>query len=436
MIRWISEYLGTSPWDATAECSDYQRLDVRDLVDGAGNPIEAVRAKIDEGLDTIRRGNKLVVSCQYGISRSNAIAAGIFAIQENITFHEAVQRVLFVTGEKAVRLEVLAAVREAIGSEFPALVQGERRKSKERCILITGASGFIGSHLLSQLGSELKIVSPTHQDLDLTTDDVLLDLLVKEHGVDTIVHLANPRIYSTVQAMGSTILMLKNVLEICRNNSLKLIYLSSWTVYAGYVSQELRASEALPINPKGIYSETKSLCENLVNSYRHNFGLKCFMLRVSPVYGVGSRQPAFIYTFLEHLLANRTIHTHLYLNGEPKLDLIHVNDVVRAIMSLLQTDFLHSCDFNIGSGSIYSTREIAEILKEICDSLSQIKQHQIDDYVANIVMDAGLARARLGWAPRVNLRDGLRDITESASTRQTKVLNNKGRVNKIKDSDE
>ena len=426
MIRWISDYLGTAPWFATAECSDYRRLDVRDLVDGAGNPVEAVRAKIDEGLDTIRGGNKLVVSCQYGISRSNAIAAGIFAIQENIPFGEAVKRVLLLTGEKAIKLEVLGAVREAIGSEFPALVQGEGRQSKKRSILITGASGFIGSHLLNELGSKLKILSPIHQDLDLITDDVLLDLLVKEHGVDTIVHLANPRIYSTVQAMGRTIVMLKNVLEVCRNNSLKLVYLSSWTVYAGYVSSELRASEELPINPKGIYSETKSLCETLVNSYRHNFGLKCCMLRVSPVYGVGSRQPAFLYTFLEHLRANKTIYTHLYLNGEPKLDLINVNDVVRAIMSLLQTDFLDSCDFNIGSGSLHSTREIAEMLKQICQSLSQIKQHQIDDYVANIVIDAELARARLGWAPKVDLCDGLRDIVESVSARQAKVLSNNG----------
>ena len=85
---------------------------------------------------------------------------GYLRYEKTFSLREAVHRILLVTGEKAIRLEVLNAVRETIGSEFPDLVQGQERQSKERCVLITGASGSIGSHLLSQLGSELKVVLP------------------------------------------------------------------------------------------------------------------------------------------------------------------------------------------------------------------------------------------------------------------------------------
>ena len=91
-IRWITSHLGTGPALLVRQEADMNIIDVRDLVDKAGNRSEAVRQKITEGCDSLRTGKKTVVCCDYGISRSNAVAVGILAMHEAISFEAAVRR--------------------------------------------------------------------------------------------------------------------------------------------------------------------------------------------------------------------------------------------------------------------------------------------------------------------------------------------------------
>ena len=79
MIRWITDELGTAPFTDSEISDDLNVLDVRDLVDKHGNSPEATREKIDQGVSLLQQGGRLVVCCDYGISRSNAIAAGILS---------------------------------------------------------------------------------------------------------------------------------------------------------------------------------------------------------------------------------------------------------------------------------------------------------------------------------------------------------------------
>jgi nucleoside-diphosphate-sugar epimerase len=133
-------------------------------------------------------------------------------------------------------------------------------------------------------------------------------------------------------------------------------------------------------------------------------------LRLSPVYGVGSNKPKFIYTFFQKTLKNETIITHKYINGLPILDLIHINDVVGAIDCVLKIMSPNSLEFNIGSGIGDSTFEIAKMIKGLCGSRSKIKHHEINDFVANIVMDISKAKKVLGWCPVIKVKDGLNEI--------------------------
>src|SRR3972149_1542382 len=84
-IRWITPLLGTAPALLFHQEADMNIIDVRDLVDKAGNRADAVRQKITEGCESLREGKKTVVCCDYGISRSNAIAVGILALSESIS---------------------------------------------------------------------------------------------------------------------------------------------------------------------------------------------------------------------------------------------------------------------------------------------------------------------------------------------------------------
>ena len=413
MIHWITERLGTAAWSPAHLPPDISHIDVRDLLDKAGNAASEVRSKIDQALDCLRRGERVVVCCDYGMSRSNAIAAGILAMHDAIGLEEAIRRVLLATGEKAIKIEVLSAVRRAVG-EGEASHRSETAKGR---LLVTGASGFIGSAVIRDLMRKYDVLTPTHQEIDLKSDTVLLDILVKEKGIGTILHLANPKVYTTNESLGAALVMLKNVLDVCVENSLFFLYLSGWEIYSGYHAKELRADEALSPRPGGTYGEAKFLSEKLIEQYCTQYGLTYTLLRSSPVYGPGSDRPRFIWNFLHKAVRNEVLVAHRYINGFPTLDLLHVDDLRKAICSALE--HRPGGAINLGTGVATSTTDVARLIVELVGSKSKIQHLEVEGYASNIVMDIRRAGALLGWHPAVELTQGLGALVQSALETKT-----------------
>lgn len=406
MIQWITENLGTSRIeDVDVNDKEYTVVDVRDLVDREGNTNQAILEKINAVVNLLKQNHKVVICCDYGISRSNAIAIGVIVKRFNYDFDKAVKFVMEKTKEPAIRIDILNSVRRVL-----EINKKDDMSTNNKTILITGGTGFIGSALAAKLEKNYDLVMPTRQELNLLNGSIKLDLIVKKKNVDTIIHLANPRKYSITGSMGQSLVMLKNVLDVCKENDLNLLYPSSWVVYSGYNTSCLVASESLPLCPKGTYGETKALCERLLNQYRDIYNLNIYLMRLSPIYGIGSDKPKFIYTFFQKAFKNETIFTHKYLNGLPVLDLIHIDDVVRAIECVIKVKPDNLFDLNIGSGVGYSTFDIATMIKEMCSSNSEIMHHRINDYVANILMDISKAKKVIRWHPTIDIEEGLKKI--------------------------
>jgi UDP-glucuronate decarboxylase len=402
MIRWITDSLGTAAYsDKEILNSNYQIIDVRDLVDKSGNSPGLIRERINEILDLLKKGKTVVICCDYGISRSNAIAAGVLSIIRDIPFSEAVQAVISATGEKKIKVQILSVVRQALNEKSSL---GLEPKKFTKTILITGGSGFLGSQLKAQL-PQYNVLTPSRTEIDLSLGSIQLDSLICDEKPDCIIHLANPRIYTDNDAMGSSLVMLKNVIDVCCENSIKLIYPSSWEIYSGYRSNFLLASESLPSFPKGAYSETKALSEKLLCYSMVNNDLACLILRFSPIYGSGSDKPKFIYNFLEKSVKNEEILTHQYINGFPTLDLIHISDALSAFRLAVEKD--PKGEINVGTGVPHSTFEIAQIIVRQLKSKSGITHRKIEAYAPNIVMDNTKARRVLNWSPKVSIEEGI-----------------------------
>lgn len=407
-IRWITTQLGTGPALQVCQEHDVNIIDVRDLVDKEGNCSDAVQQKIIEGCDSLRAGNKTVVCCDYGISRSNAVAVGILAMYEDIPFEVAVRRVLDATGEKEIKVHPLQDVRRALG------VDKKSSQYQTLRVLVTGGNGFIGKPTCEKLAEKFTVFSPSRSELDLQQGGTQLDLLVGEREIDCIVHLANPRIYTSNIALGDTLAMLRNVLDVCVARDIRLIYLSSWEVYSGYCSTNLSADESLPLLPKGPYAETKYLTELLIEHCRRTQGLRCALLRPSPVYGIKSDKPKFIYNFIDKIKRSQRIVTHCYNNGAPALDLLYIDDLVLAIAKTVDRDI--ESNLNIGTGVLTSTLRIAEMLSEMLVGQSEIESKLINSNTAGIAMDACKAHNSLNWKPTVNVERGLQMILENLKT--------------------
>lgn len=404
MIRWINDHLGTAPASDPSITSDMVVLDVRDLVDKFGNSPTAVKEKIEQGVALMAQGKRVVVCCDYGISRSNAIAAGILSFFRGIKLEQAVKEVVQAVGVQEIKLEPLRSVRNALQED-----EGNTGDCTPR-ILITGGSGFVGRNLLRKLSNRFYVFAPSREEADIAMGALPLDLQVKEHRINCVVHLANPRVYTSNQAFGESLAMLRNVLDVCRENSIRLIYPSNWEVYSGYRTCGIVAGDGLPLFPKGPYGEMKMFCENLIHHHRTLYGLKCGILRSSSLYGEDGDRPKFIYNFMEKAKKNEPIRTHVYWNGAPKLDLLYVGDFVSALIAAIERDFAGT--LNIGTGRSVSTREIAESIIHRTESGSSVDSVAVQDYVANITMDIAAAHEVLAWQPAITWEEGVDRLIE------------------------
>jgi nucleoside-diphosphate-sugar epimerase len=402
-IRWITPLLGTAAALDVKDATGAVLVDVRMLVDKPGNNATLVRDIIERGASALSAGSKTIVCCDYGISRSNAIACGILARYRGVDLQAAIREVLSTTGEREIKVELLHAVRRSL----PVATGGQ---SKCKRVLITGGQGFIGRNLIAALQNEpnLELVCPDSAAVDLLKGAAELDLLVNENGIDRIVHLANPRVYTSNVALGAALTMLRNTLDVCVNNAIPLTFLSDWEVYSGYSTSGLLADEAVPLLPKGPYGEAKHLCEMMLSNFQMHHPLSITLLRSSRVYGVGGDKPKFIYSFMDHIRRSESITTHSYLNASPALDLLHVDDLVEAIRLSILADY-NGC-LNLGTGRLTTTREIAKMLCDILNKHVPIDSVAIESDTACIAMDNRKALHELKWQPQMDLRSGLTQL--------------------------
>lgn len=412
MIRWITGQVGTSAWGDDVDV-DTSPLDVRDLVDGSGNTLQDVRAKIDEGVRALASGRKVVVLCDYGISRSNAIAAGVIALSRGSAFDDALALVLAQTGEESIKLQMVATVRRALEEAPP-------RPSGAGGLLVTGGYGFIGARLVASLRSRGEVISPTRSQVDLLGSPVPLDRLVRDSEVDTLVHLAYPRVLTANRAIGEATTATKNVLDVCVENNLHLFLMSGWEVFSGYRGpQFVVADEGLRVQPGGTYGYGKVLCESLVEHVATATGLRNCIVRSGPVFGTGSDRPRFIQTFAKKAVLDEPIVVHSYRNGPPQLDLLPVDALVDGLVAAIEarlTGKLH-----LGFENPISTTDIACRIVEVLESRSHIVTRQVDADAAKIVMATSRARTEIGWKPASNTLERMDELAmQIAATARTR----------------
>jgi UDP-glucose 4-epimerase len=277
-------------------------------------------------------------------------------------------------------------------------------------ILVTGFSGFIGTYLIEKLNKtnhELILM-----DIANGFDICKWDQVKHIENVDVIIHLANlsfvPASYEQPKRFYETnYLSTLNMLELCRINGAKLIYFSSY-MYGHPQYQPI--DEKHPIQAFNPYSQTKVICESLCEGYNRDFNVPITIFRPFNIYGRGQNPDFLIPTIIQQAQNGKIV----IKDDRPKRDYIHVEDIIEAIISAINTQDTRNQinKYNLGTGISYSVKEIVEMVRSLFNF--EIEYHCTNDFRQNDIMDTiadiSKIKTELGWQPTISILDGLKKM--------------------------
>jgi UDP-glucuronate 4-epimerase len=325
-------------------------------------------------------------------------------------------------------------------------------------VLVTGAAGFIGMHVVQRLAgrgdsvvgidslnayydpslkqARLEQLAPLDgfrfQRLDIA-DGVSLDALFAAEKFDGVVHLAaqagvrysidNPLAYGESNLAGFL-----NILEACRHHPVRhLVYASSSSVYGGNAKMPFSEGDSVD-HPVSLYAATKKANELMAHTYSHLYGIPTTGLRFFTVYGPWGRPDMAYFSFTRDMLDGTPIA--VYNDGKMMRDFTYIDDIVDGVVAVLDKPAMSDPDFeplapnpgtsrapyrvfNIGNqdpvalGDFIATIELALGV----EAIKQYKPMQPGDVVATHADVSALA-AWTGVSPKTPLALGIRRFVE------------------------
>ena len=313
---------------------------------------------------------------------------------------------------------------------------------KDKKILVTGAAGFIGFHLVNRLckaGYNVIGVDNINNYYDITLkedrlnelkphlnskkfifykEDITtlkrLENLFKKNEIELVIHLAaqagvrysleNPHAY-----IQSNIVGFMNVLECCRHHKVhKLIYASSSSVYGG--NKKLPFSESDEVNsPVSIYAASKKSNELMAHTYSHLFGIKTIGIRFFTVYGPWGRPDMALYIFTKNIIDGKPLQ--IFNNGKHSRSFTYIDDIIESIYRLIgipEGVLKPYSIFNIGGENAV---QLMDYIFAIEDSLSlkgkyEFLPMQLGD-VEKTVADLQKLEDIIGFSPKTDIKIGI-----------------------------
>jgi len=296
--------------------------------------------------------------------------------------------------------------------------------------VVTGAAGFIGSHLAEALGAAGHEVTgidcfTDYYDVELKEENARgldvrrLDLAEDEldfSGVDTVFHLAGQ---PGVQSFGGVfpmylrrnVLASQRVFEAAARDGARVVFASSSSVYGA--AERFPTPEDTHPRPLSPYGVTKLACEHLAAAYAREFGLDAVVLRYFNAFGPRQR-PDMAFTRIVNALAAGT-DFEVYGDGDQSRGWTYVADVVAGTVAAAEKG---TGTYNLGGALEASLNETIALLERISGRpLETTHRPAVAGDQRRTSADTTRIRRELGWEPSVSLEQGLRAQWEWASSR-------------------
>lgn len=301
-------------------------------------------------------------------------------------------------------------------------------------VAITGATGFIGGHLvraLLPLGYQPVLLAHSpglHPRLaglkdrvrwvrmDLTSTDAISDILVEERP-SMLFHLAgtrglDQRVNGSVACAELNVCATVRLLDAAlRAGVQRVIIVGSADEYG---NQPGPLHEGLPLQPTSPYGISKAAASRFAQTMHARDGCPVVILRVFTAYGPGQPPDMFVAEAVACAVAGRAF---CMSSGQQRRDLVFIDDVVQALIAAACAPAIEGRVINIGSGQAHRLRDIASLIWHLSESRAPLlvgarpaPAHEVHDTWADIALAGELLR----WAPQIDLETGLRTTIQWA----------------------
>jgi nucleoside-diphosphate-sugar epimerase len=294
-------------------------------------------------------------------------------------------------------------------------------------ILVTGANGFIGSHvtrLMESLGHNVVAIDvvPRSPELSLlgierashimnVTDAAAFRALCEREKPTHLFHAAHPPRTETPEVLNYCYHAMTNILEAANDLKIqRVVYSSSASIYGQLKKPNgtlVKEDDAVTIYPTYFYRASKTVSEWIGDFYKEKHGVDFVALRYSSVYGPGLYRS--IPLELKKGVLGQTCRPFL---TRPLDDLIYVDDVADAVNRALFAGGPLARAYNIGLDRAYTNEDLTRAIKKALPDLKfQIGEHpnaaEVAPHRLRSPLDISLARKDLGWAPKIYLDEGI-----------------------------
>ncbi len=296
-------------------------------------------------------------------------------------------------------------------------------------VVITGGAGFLGSHITDVLvdrGDEVVAVDNLitgslsnvahldgHPRFTFVHHDVSTFISV-DGPVDAVMHFASPAspvdyLQMPIQTLKVGSLGTHNSLGLAMAKGARFVLASTSEVYGDplvHPQDETYWGNVNPIGPRGVYDEAKRFAEAITMAYHRAHGLDVGIVRIFNTYGPRMRanDGRVVSNFLVQGLEGKPLT--IYGDGTQTRSFCFVEDEVRGLVALLDSG--ETGPINIGNPGEFTMLELAELVLEVTGSSSPVVYEPLPvDDPQQRQPDITLARQRLGWEPRIDLRVGL-----------------------------
>jgi NAD dependent epimerase/dehydratase len=303
-----------------------------------------------------------------------------------------------------------------------------------KAVLVTGAGGFIGGHLVERLLRErARVRAFVHYNsrdargtLDWLEPESIADIelvlgelrdvesvTAAAEGMDIVLHLgahvgipysyANPRDFFEVNALGTL-----NVAQAALRHGVELVvHTSTSEVYGS--ARTIPITERHPLEPQSPYAASKVAADKVMDSWHRSYGLPVTVVRPFNTYGPRQSARAIIPTIISQALAGSIVRLG---SLHPRRDLTYVGDTVAAFVAAAQRPALAGHTIQLGTGHDVAVGDLVNLVAEVLGRQLEVESDPArvraqKSEVERLISSPELARELLGWEPEVDLRDGL-----------------------------